>query len=178
MAGTRLVPPHSLAFRPEWYPRVLHPTPRRHASRQRRRCAAWVPAERSAPARGSTTQGGETAPGGLPHQTHILSEVPRCANSFLLGAYRHKNRRPRPPTMWTDMSQSFCYTLRDSKASPAAPLGTNEFRPTKSSHPSPRSRSASIKVARPRHWKFTPKEAVTPLMNRRDSTGYPGAQRG
>lgn len=28
MAGTRLVPPHSLAFRPEWYPRAAHPTPR------------------------------------------------------------------------------------------------------------------------------------------------------
>ena len=47
-----------------------------------RRCAARVPAERSAPARGSTTHGceGKTAPGGLPHQTHLLSEVPRCAN--------------------------------------------------------------------------------------------------
>jgi hypothetical protein len=33
--------------------------------------------------------------------------------------------------MWTDMSQPFCYTLRDS---------------TKSCHPSPQSRSAGIKV--------------------------------
>jgi hypothetical protein len=85
-----------------------------------RRCAARVPAERSAPARGSTTHGceGKTAPGGLPHQTHLLSEVPRCANQLVLGAYRYKNRRPRPPTRWTDMSRSSCYTLRDSKHPP------------------------------------------------------------
>ena len=71
MAGTRLVPPHSLAFRPEWYPRVLHPTPHRHASRQTAalRRVGTRRAERSStrsqppPGRGS-----EAAPGGLPHQ--------------------------------------------------------------------------------------------------------------
>jgi hypothetical protein len=63
------------------------------------------------------------------------------------------------------------------QASPAfSPSGQNEFR--HNVDPSPRSRSAGIKVARPRHWKFTPKEAVTPLMNRRYATGYPGARLG
>jgi hypothetical protein len=167
MAGTRLVPPHSLAFRPEWYPRVLHPTPRRHLPR---RCGQkGDAAPRGYPPSGALQHavlhhtGRETEPGGLPHQTHILSEVPRCANSFLLGAYRYKNRRPRPPTRWTDVSQSLCYTLRDSKHPPAcSPSGRNTSSATIFA-PSPRSRSAGIKVARPRHWKFTSKEAVTPL---------------
>jgi hypothetical protein len=96
MAGTRLVPPHSLAFRPEWYPRAAHPTPR-PLSLQRQNAAP-----RGCPPSGALQHAVscETAPGGLPHQTHTLREVPRCANSFLLGAYRYKNRRPRPPTMW------------------------------------------------------------------------------
>jgi hypothetical protein len=73
----------------------------------------------------------EAAPGGLPHQTHTLGEVPTLRQQVLLGAYRYKNRRPRPPTVWTDMSQSFCYTLRDSKGIPRGPsLGTDGFRPT------------------------------------------------
>lgn len=130
MAGTRLVPPHSLAFRPEWYPRVGPPD------------ASPLSAESDAAPREHPPSGAlqhavscETAPGGLPHQTHTLREVPRCANSFLLGAYRYKNRRPRPPTVWTDMSQSFRYTLRDSTR-----ITPSDY------HPSPRSRSAGMKV--------------------------------
>ena len=130
MAGTRLVPPHSLAFRPEWYPRAAPPD----ASPSLRR-------DRNAAPRGCPPSGAlqhavsrETAPGGLPHQTHTLREVPRCANSFLLGAYRYKNRRPRPPTMWTDMSQSYLVIS----------VGTS-IRDL--NHPySPRSRSAGMKV--------------------------------
>ncbi len=109
MAGTRLVPPHSLAFRPEWYPRAAHPTPRPLSLRRQNA------APRGCPPSGALQHAVscETAPGGLPHQTHTLREVPRCANSSLLGAYRYKNRRPRPPTMWTDMSQSSCHLSRD-----------------------------------------------------------------
>jgi len=78
MAGTRLVPPHSLAFRPEWYPRASPPD----ASPSLRR-------DRNAAPRGCPPSGAlqhavsrETAPGGLPHQTHTLREVPRCAKQL------------------------------------------------------------------------------------------------
>jgi hypothetical protein len=47
MAGTRLVPPHSLAFRPEWYPRVAHPTPRLSPQRATLRRVNTRRAERS-----------------------------------------------------------------------------------------------------------------------------------
>ena len=116
MAGTRLVSPHSLAFRPEWYPRAAHPTPRPLSLRRQNA------APRGCPPSGALQHAVscETAPGGLPHQTHTLREVPRCANSFLLGAYRYKNRRPRPPTMWTDMSQSSCH-LKSGLASRVKP---------------------------------------------------------
>jgi hypothetical protein len=177
MAGTRLVPPHSLAFRPEWYPRAAHPTPR-PLSLQRQNAAP-----RGCPPSGALQHAVscETAPGGLPHQTHTLREVPRCANSSLLGAYRYKNRRPRPPTMWTDMSQSYLVIS----------VGTSII-PRELNHPySPRSRSAGMKVVQaaaqqihteggsdapheptlnsttgirmwPTHASSTPKEAVTP----------------
>jgi len=118
-----LVPPHSLAFRPELNiqgystRRLAHPLPRRCGQRATLRRAGTRRAERSS-TRFHHTGVRETAPGGLPHQTHLLSEVPRCANQLVLGAYRYKNRRPRPPTRWTDMSRSSCYTLRDSKHPP------------------------------------------------------------
>lgn len=67
MAGTRLVPPHSLAFRPEWYPRVAHPTPRLLPFNRERRCAAWTPAERSAPARGLLRNRAGRPPASNPH---------------------------------------------------------------------------------------------------------------
>jgi hypothetical protein len=66
MAGTRLVPPHSLAFRPEWYPRVK-PTRRLASPRRERRCAAWTPAERSAPARGLLRNRAGRPPASNPH---------------------------------------------------------------------------------------------------------------
>jgi hypothetical protein len=67
MAGTRLVPPHSLAFRPEWYPRAAHPTPRPLSPQRQKRCAAWVPAERSAPARGLSRNRAGRPPASNPH---------------------------------------------------------------------------------------------------------------
>lgn len=47
MAGSRLVPPHSLAFRPEWYPRAAHPTPRLPPQRATLRRAGTRRAEHS-----------------------------------------------------------------------------------------------------------------------------------
>ena len=131
VAGTFLtVPPHSLAFRPECYPRVLHPT-QTYRPLPRRCGQGGSAAPRGYPPSGALQhavprpprRGKETAPGGLPHQTHTLREVPRCANRYLLGAYRYKNRRPRPPTMWTDMISVICYTLQG-RTTPSISLGT------------------------------------------------------
>ena len=101
MAGTRLVPPHSLAFRPEWYPRAAHPTPR-PLSLQRQNAAP-----RGCPPSGALQHAVscETAPGGLPHQTHTLREVPRCANSFSSGRIGTRTAaRVRPPCGRTCLS--------------------------------------------------------------------------
>lgn len=67
MAGTRLVPPHSLAFRPEWYPRVGPPDASPLSLAEERRCAAWTPAERSAPARGLLRNRAGRPPASNPH---------------------------------------------------------------------------------------------------------------
>jgi hypothetical protein len=131
MAGTRLVPTHSLAFRPECYSRVLHPTQTYRPLPRQVGGQGGSAAPRGHPPSGAlqhavpyTPEGCGTAPGGLPHQTHTLREVPRCANRYLLGAYRYKNRRPRPPTMWTDMILVICYTIQGT----GLPTGQNEFR--------------------------------------------------
>ena len=133
------------------------------------RCAAWAPAERSAPARGPLhPEGCGTAPGGLPHQTHTLREVPRCANRYLLGAYRYKNRRPRPPTMWTDMILVICYTIQGTGLPRDRTSSATMLPPY-----NPRQSCVGIKVGQAAALELTPKEAVMPLMNRRFSTGCP-----
>lgn len=72
MAGTRLVPPHSLAFRPECYPRVLHPT------------QTYRPLPRQVGG-----QGGSAAPRGYPPSGALQHAVPRPR--------RVQNRAGRPP---------------------------------------------------------------------------------
>jgi len=127
MAGTRLVPPHSLAFRPEWYPRVGPPD------------ASPLSAETDAAPREHPPSGAlqhavscETAPGGLPHQTHTLREVPRCANSFSSGRIGTRTAaRVRPPCGRTCLSH---FVTRSGTLTPL------------DYHPSPRSRSAGMKV--------------------------------
>lgn len=173
MAGTRLVPPHSLAFRPEWLskgtPPDASPAHCLDVVGKGRRCAAWVPAERSAPARGPT-QKGRTAPGGLPHHLSVRSHAaPKGISSGRIGT--RTAARVRPQCGRTCLS----HLLHTPGLQGFAPRDKTSFRHNVG--PSPRSRSVGIKVARPQHWKFTPKEAVTPLMNRRYSTRYPGAKR-
>lgn len=71
VAGTRLVPPHSLAFRPECYPRVLHPTQTYRPLP--RRCG----------------QGGSAAPRGYPPSGALQHAAHR--------PQKGQNRAGRPP---------------------------------------------------------------------------------
>lgn len=116
-AGTRLVPAHSLAFRPEWYPRVRPPD------------ASPLPAvESDAAPRGHPPSGAlqhavpcGTAPGGLPHQTHTLREDPtlrRACSSGRIGT--RTAARVRPPCGRTCLRRPPLRTLLPSPRSPSA----------------------------------------------------------
>lgn len=117
----RLVPPHSLAFRPEWYPRVLHPTPRRHASQQERRCAAWVPAERSAPARGPAH----------PKGAKPRREASRIEPTLSVRSHAAPTGSPRGVSVQEPPPASAHRVDGHVSAISLHALGTNEFRPLK-----------------------------------------------
>lgn len=157
---------------------MLHPTqtyrPCPYRCGRGRRCAAWVPAERSAPARGPAprrVKGPRREASRIKPTFSVRpNAAPKGISSGRIGTRTAARVRPRCGR--TCLAHSL--HTPGLQASPAfSPSGQNEFRHNVG--PSPWSRSAGIKVARPRHWKFTPKEAVTPLMNRRFSTRHPGA---
>jgi hypothetical protein len=167
---SRRIPSHSDL---NGYPRVLHPTPRPPIA-----STLWAKddaAPHGYPPSGALqhavpTQKGRTAPGGLPHHLSVRSHAaPKGISSGRIGT--RTAARVRPQCGRTCLS----HLLHTPGLQGFAPRDKTSFRHNVG--PSPRSRSVGIKVARPQHWKFTPKEAVTPLMNRRYSTRYPGAKR-
>ena len=127
MAGTRLVPPHSLAFRPEWYPRVkAHPTPRLSPQRATLRRVDTRRAERSSTR--SLAKPRREASRIKPTLSVRSHAAPTAFSSGRIGT--RTAARVRPPCGRTCLSRFVTHS------------GTR----TPSYHPSPRSRSAGMKV--------------------------------